>query len=131
MINLSKINKLILFCLFLLFLTGCEAKETLKNVNEKLGEFFKESQEKNQEGLINIFDKKEIEKEGIDAKDLTDEQKEKIDVWLEKNGYNRYGDPGGIIYTGGTPLFNEATGESMDRLEYILKNHPQILDVIK
>ena len=97
MINLSKINKLILFCLFLLFLTGCEAKETLKNVNEKLGEFFKESQEKNQEGLINIFDKKEIEKEGIDAKDLTDEQKEKIDVWLEKNGYNRYGDPGGII----------------------------------
>ena len=31
------------------------------------------------------------------------------------------------VYSGGTPLFNEMTGRSTDRYDYILKNHPDWL----
>ena len=36
-----------------------------------------------------------------------------------------YGHPEGTMYAGGTPLFNEVTGERTDRLEYIFKRHPE------
>jgi len=52
---------------------------------------------------------------------------EKIDNWIGENNLNRYGDPADMMYAGGTPLFNEATGESVDRYDYIFKNHPNIL----
>ncbi len=55
---------------------------------------------------------------------ITEEEKAKIDRWIIENNLNQYGDPKNRIYTGGTPLFNEATGETIDRYEYILKNHP-------
>jgi len=104
-------------------------KNSLKNVNEKIGDIFNNFQAKNEKKIIDpLKDQKKLE---VDVSVLTDTEKEKIDIWLEKNGYNRYGDPGGIVYTGGTPLFNEATGESIDRFEYILKKHPNILDTIK
>ena len=64
------------------------------------------------------------------AGDLTPEMREKIDLWLGANGYNRYGDPEDTYYTGGTPLFNEMTGEAIDRYEYILEKHPDILSKI-
>jgi hypothetical protein len=64
-------------------------------------------------------------------KDLSDKQKIEIDDWLKANGYNRYGDSAGVMYAGGTPLFDEASGTTMDRYEYILKNHPDILSKIK
>jgi hypothetical protein len=28
------------------------------------------------------------------------------------------------MYAGGTPLFNEATGKTMDRYDYIVMKHP-------
>ena len=51
--------------------------------------------------------------------------------WLQENGYNRYGDSRDAIYTGGTPLFNEKTGEKINRYDYILKKFPNILERIE
>ncbi|MGA1843966.1 MAG: hypothetical protein ACMUIS_05330 [bacterium] len=54
-----------------------------------------------------------------------------IDRWIEENGLNKYGDPKDTVYTGGTPLFDETTGKSMDRYHYILKRHPELLKEIE
>jgi hypothetical protein len=48
-----------------------------------------------------------------------------VDRWLEGKKLDRYGHEEGTMYAGGTPLFNEATGESRDRLEYIFERHPE------
>lgn len=48
-----------------------------------------------------------------------------VDRWLESKKLDRYGHEEGTMYAGGTPLFNEATGESRDRLEYIFERHPE------
>jgi len=50
----------------------------------------------------------------------------RIDLWLSDRHLNPYGDPPGTEYTGGTPLFNEKTGERKDRYEYILAKHPEL-----
>ena len=44
--------------------------------------------------------------------------------WLEANELNEFGDPKDTMYTGGTPLFDESTGESRDRYAYIAARHP-------
>ena len=49
-----------------------------------------------------------------------------MDAWLEKNKLDQYGNPAGTMYMGGTPLFDEASGKSLDRLEYIYKNHADV-----
>ena len=56
--------------------------------------------------------------------EISEVEKQKIQEWIEENDRNRYGDPKNILYPGGTPLFNEGTGESIDLYEYILRNHP-------
>jgi hypothetical protein len=50
----------------------------------------------------------------------------RIDSWIRAHHRNPYGDPSGTMYAGGTPLFDERTGKSMDRYEYILKKHPEL-----
>ena len=57
---------------------------------------------------------------------IDDETRRRIDQWIRENGRNEFGDPPGTVYAGGTPLFNEMTGQSMDRYEYILKRHPEL-----
>ena len=52
--------------------------------------------------------------------------KQRIDQWIKDNNLNPYGDPRDTMYMGGTPLFNEATGKSKDRYEYILEKHPEL-----
>jgi hypothetical protein len=54
-----------------------------------------------------------------------EKQIEVIDAWLKSHGLNNYGDPEGVMYTGGTPLFDERTGESISRLNYILEKFPE------
>src|SRR5512140_1570492 len=49
-----------------------------------------------------------------------------VDAWLTKNHLDPYGSPEGTMYAGGTPLFNEATGERTDRLEYLYAHHPDV-----
>ncbi len=58
---------------------------------------------------------------------LTDAGKVKIDEWLDKKGYNQYGDQKDTMYAGGAPLFNEATGQSIDRYVYLLKKFPDLI----
>lgn len=55
--------------------------------------------------------------------ELDDQQKKWIDDMIKKHGLNEYGDPKDTMYTGGTPLFNEMTGQMKDRYQYILEKH--------
>ncbi len=48
-----------------------------------------------------------------------------VDRWLKANKLDRYGHPEGTMYAGGTPLFNEATGETRDRVSYVFERHPE------
>jgi hypothetical protein len=47
-----------------------------------------------------------------------------VDRWLAAQKLDRYGSKQGTMYTGGTPLFDERTGEQKDRLEHIFARHP-------
>ncbi|MDP2586421.1 MAG: hypothetical protein Q8P32_01480 [Candidatus Komeilibacteria bacterium] len=58
---------------------------------------------------------------------LTDTGKAKIDQWLAKKDLNQYGDQKETAYTGGTPLFNEATGQTIERYAYLLKKFPDLI----
>ncbi len=58
------------------------------------------------------------------------EQKELIEKWLEQNGYNRFGDPRDTFYASGTPLFDQSSGQMIERFEYILRRHPDIFSKI-
>jgi hypothetical protein len=37
---------------------------------------------------------------------------------------NQYGDPKATAYTGGTPLFDESSGKSISKYDYIVRQHP-------
>ena len=43
-----------------------------------------------------------------------------VDEWLVSQDLNWYGDVMDTMYPGGSPLFNEETGERMDRYQYLL-----------
>lgn len=60
--------------------------------------------------------------------DLTSQGKTKIDQWLAEQNLNEYGDQEGTAYTGGTPLFNEQTGQSIDRYAYLLQKFPDLVN---
>jgi hypothetical protein len=47
-----------------------------------------------------------------------------LDRWLAERKLDSYGSPEGTMYAGGTPLFDEATGRSTDRREYVYAQHP-------
>ena len=55
---------------------------------------------------------------------ISSAEKQRVDEWIKENNLNQYGGPLDTVYTGGTPLFNEATGETIDRYKYILKKYP-------
>lgn len=54
---------------------------------------------------------------------LDKQQKKYIDDMIKKSGLNEFGDPHGTLYAGGTPLFDERTGNTKDRYDYILSKH--------
>ncbi|MCE9670303.1 hypothetical protein LY474_21115 [Myxococcus stipitatus] len=59
---------------------------------------------------------------GVDAATL----ESCVDRWLKKKNLDAYGHPEGTMYAGGTPLFDERTGESTDRLTYVFNQHPEV-----
>lgn len=59
-----------------------------------------------------------------EKKKIFEEEKKKIDEWLSVNNLNEFGDSKETMYTGGTPLFDEATGTLLDRYEYLIKKFP-------
>ena len=54
---------------------------------------------------------------------MTQDQKKWIDQMIKRMDLNEYGDPKDTMYAGGTPLFNEKSGDKQDRYEYIVKKH--------
>ncbi|NTX16538.1 hypothetical protein HUA74_25410 [Myxococcus sp. CA051A] len=48
-----------------------------------------------------------------------------VDRWLKKHKLDEYGNAEGTMYAGGTPLFDERTGESTDRLTYVFNHKPE------
>ncbi|WP_342381748.1 hypothetical protein NVS55_19280 [Myxococcus stipitatus] len=48
-----------------------------------------------------------------------------VDNWLKKHKLDAYGNTEGTMYAGGTPLFDERTGESKDRMEFVFRGHPE------
>ncbi len=120
----------------LFFTAGCGI---LKKIDNKLGQGFEKVENANFDEVIDFISKKEDKQEAEEAEEvatttfeiLTLEQKEKIDNWLAEHDLNKYGDPIGTMYTGGTPLFSEASGESTDRFEYILDKYNDILNKIE
>ncbi|MBX5480375.1 MAG: hypothetical protein IRZ16_00800 [Myxococcaceae bacterium] len=49
-----------------------------------------------------------------------------VDAWIAEHGLNPWGDPPDTMYPGGSPLFDERTGTRIDRLEYIVRRHPEL-----
>jgi hypothetical protein len=49
-----------------------------------------------------------------------------IDLWLAQRDLNQYGDPVGTMYAGGTPLFDEKTGQTTDRIQHLVRKHPEL-----
>lgn len=47
-----------------------------------------------------------------------------VDRWLADHRLDPYGSPEGTMYAGGTPLFDERTGETTDRLTFVYRRHP-------
>lgn len=48
-----------------------------------------------------------------------------IDTWLKGKKLDRYGHDEGTMYAGGSPIFNEMTGESRERLDYVYERQPE------
>ncbi len=130
----------LLAVLITLSLTGCfsikQLDEQVMEKNQQLSD--KLQQEHGQEILDKQTELKDQAKEtagavaektfNFIAKSLTDSVKKEIDQWLEKKGLNQYGDPADTVYAGGSPLFDESTGESKDKYEYILEKNPEIVE---
>mmetsp|Transcript_15163 Transcript_15163/g.18464 ORF Transcript_15163/g.18464 Transcript_15163/m.18464 type:complete len:287 (-) Transcript_15163:18-878(-) len=51
---------------------------------------------------------------------------EKADKWLAERKLNSYGDPESTMYMGGSPLFNESTGESKDRYKHLKEKYTDL-----
>lgn len=56
--------------------------------------------------------------------ELRDTELKRVDEWLSQQRLDQYGNPEGTFYAGGTPLFDERTGERIDRLEYLKLKFP-------
>jgi len=113
-------------------LTGCSnVNDGLKAIDQGAGQLLNGLGENKISSSTNSLVNKETIANIKKSVTLTDEQKKAIDAWLEKQDFNRYGDAKNAIYTGGTPLFDEKTGQAMERYDYILKKFPDILQRIK
>lgn len=64
----------------------------------------------------------------VRAREFSQAERNYMDRYLQEHQLNRFGDPPGTMYSGGTPLFDEATGACLDRHEYVIRRHPRILD---
>ncbi len=76
--------------------------------------------------LVNLKPKKAGQPVGASpvSTQISESEKQKIESWIIKEKLNAFGDSYDTLYTGGTPLFNETTGEKKDRYLYILEKHP-------
>ncbi|MFL5318006.1 MAG: hypothetical protein ACJ790_00015 [Myxococcaceae bacterium] len=47
-----------------------------------------------------------------------------VNGWLKSRHLDDFGNPEGTVYAGGSPLFDESTGATKDRLTYVYEKHP-------
>jgi len=70
----------------------------------------------------------EIQDPNIDTPDLNldlpEAERSQIEAWLEKNGYNQYGDNPDTVYMGGNPLFDESKGQYIKLYDYLVNKYP-------
>jgi len=132
------INKKIKFFILssaVFVLSGCQTfgvNDGLKILNDNLGQALNSLGQNQASSTFNFFaNKNSSQAATTTSADLTAAQKQSIDDWLAKKDLNRYGDSPNAVYTGGTPLFNERTGASTERYQYILNKFPDILNLIK
>ena len=111
-----------------LLLSGCALSEKIQWLDNEAGKLFNDVKSGETIQLISTSSQEWLDQVKTKVGSLTKEQKENVDKFLADNNLNRYGDAASTTYASGTPLFNEITGESVDRFEYILKNHPDILN---
>jgi hypothetical protein len=131
----SRMTRLIVLSLSVFVLSGCQAfgvNDGLKILDDNLGKALNSLNQNQASSTFNFFANKNTSQDATTTTaSLTAAQKQSIDDWLAKKGLNRYGDSPNAVYTGGTPLFNERTGQSMERYQYILNKFPDILNLIK
>jgi len=117
-----------------LVLAGC----SLREIDDNIGQGFKKAEQIKLESA-GIWGKdpaalvKDINNASttpIDASRLSQADKDKIERWLTDNDLNRYGDRIGTVYTGGTPLYSEITGNAVERFTYILNKHPELVTLL-
>jgi hypothetical protein len=129
-----KLSRCLFLFLLVFVLSGCQQTNLsggLKMLDENLGKVFDNSEDGQSNSFLDIFNKKNSVGTTTPSASLSAAQKESIDAWLEKKGLNKYGDAKNAIYTGGTPLFDEKTGQALERYDYILNKFPDILERIK
>lgn len=135
-------KRVIYFFLFLVIfiLTGCFSMQKIdqqvlernhqlsEKVQQNFGDDIKQKSEDLKDQVKDTAG--EVAEKAISfiAKSLTDSVKKEIDQWLENKGLNQYGDPADTIYSGGSPLFDETTGKSKDKYEYILEKNPELIN---
>ena len=131
-----KENKTLSIAMILMALLTLPACTTVARLDNFLGEtFFSDQASTTGPTLLDRIraDNNASSTRGItlNPNDLTSGQKDKIEAWLTEQGLNRYGDKDGTYYTGGTPLFDEATGQAIERFQYILSNHKDLVELLK
>ena len=57
----------------------------------------------------------------------TPQQQGCVDRWLTAQGLDAYCSPQGTLYAGGTPLFDESTGKSTSRQDFLAQHRPEAL----
>ena len=114
-----------------LLLSGCALSEKIQWLDNEAGKLFNDVKSRENIQLISTSSHEWLDQVKTKVGSLSKEQKDNVDKFLADNNLNRYGDTASTTYASGTPLFNEITGESVDRFEYILKNHPEIWEKIK
>ncbi len=50
---------------------------------------------------------------------------------VEARGLNAYGDRPDTLYLGGTPLFDESTGQTTPWIDYMRVHHPELVDACR
>ena len=115
----------------ILFLSGCSFTEIGQKMDEGVDYIGSKYTDEEKEQAKDLLDSaKDKGKEALDLliSDLSNFQMEQIDEWLEEENLNEFGDAIGTMYTGATPLFNEETGEAIDKYEYIIEKHPELIE---
>lgn len=125
-----KFKALLIFLLTVITLSGCQAQISgAKNniidwYNQTKDYLFKVAKDK----ALLIKEEKTVEESLIEKELILDEEEKRlIDQWLADNNLNQFGDPLDTEYPNDNPLENPETGEVINRYQYILQNHPDLI----